>query len=312
MNCVALDLSIINIIRERINSIEKQRFLIEANKKWLQLTSSLNVLEDSYLAVQFYCDSAFPESAGGRYLYIYGLLQALYLQQDAATGISDSLFGKKINWKTEYPNAYYAREMRNDVSGHPTNRDSGKLVIYLEQISLRKESFGYMRCYSDENKESEYVGINVQEAIDDVHNCINTILGKASDALENEYREYLEKFKGVKMKDIFNSLAYAKENVLANDVLLKPAGYQNTKGMVEKVKNELIARHGSIDTVDAFANILKKIDTVFNLIDNELDTVLEPTRGALVQCLLEYLFDRLDELEELCIEEDRKFEEFPI
>lgn len=312
MNCVALDLSIINKIRERINSIEKQRLLINDLGKWLQLTSSLNVLEDSYRAVQFYCDSAFPESAGGRYLYIYGLLQALYLQQDAATGISDSLFGKKINWKTEYPNAYYAREMRNDVSGHPTNRGGGKLVIYLEQISLRKETFGYMRCYSDENKESEYVGINVQKAIDDVHNCINTILGKTSDALENEYREYLKRFRGVKMKDVFNGLVYAKEKVLANDISVKPAEYQNTKGMVEKVKNELIARYGSVDTVDAFANILKKIDTVFNLIDNELDTVLEPTRGALVQCLLEYLFDRLDELEELCIEEDQKFEEFPI
>ena len=65
MNYVAVDLELINKIRERINSIEKQRLLIENNKKWLQLTSSLNVLVDCYRVVQYYCDSAFPENTGG-------------------------------------------------------------------------------------------------------------------------------------------------------------------------------------------------------------------------------------------------------
>lgn len=309
MNYVAVELDVINRIRERINSIEKQRFLIKDNKKWLQLTSSLNVLEDSYLAVQFYCDSAFPESAGGQYIYLYGLLQALFLQQDAASGISNSLYGKSINWKAEYPDAYNARELRNDVSGHPTNRDGGKSAIYLAQITLRKESFGYMRCYSDESREDEYVCVSVQKAIDNTHNCVNAILRKTSDALETEYQEYVNKFRAVKMKEIFSGLLYAKEKVLTGD-LLKPAGYLSSKNMVKKCKDELIVRYGSVNTIDAFAYILKKIDIAFNLIDNELSTIIGPTRGVLEQCLLEYLFDRLDELENLCIEEDQKFEKF--
>lgn len=306
MNCIAINLELISKIRERINSIEKQRFLINDLKKWLQLTSSLNVLEDSYLAVQFYCDSVFPESVGGQYLYIHGLLQALFLQQDAANGISKTLLGKEVNWKTDYPNAYHTRELRNDVSGHPTNRGGGKFVIYLMQISLHKESFGYMRYYTDECKESEYVGVSVQKAIDDTHNCINTILKQTFDTLESEYQAYVQKFKEVKMKEFFSGLSYAKEKVLANDSLKEP-GYSNTKKMVQKCETELAKRYGSAHAIDSFAYLLKKIHTAFDLIDNELSAIAVPTSVAIEQCLQEYLFDRLEELRELCEEEDEKF-----
>lgn len=311
MNYVEIRLDFIDKIRERINSIEKQMFLVKDLKKWLQLTSSLNVLVDSYLAVQFYCDSTFPESKGGQYLYIYGLLQALYMQQDAASGISKSLFGKGIRWESEYPDAHHAREVRNDVAGHPTNREGGKSAIYLAQISLHKESFGYMRYYSDESKEEEYVCVGVQKAIDDTHTCINAIIRKTSDVLEDEYQAYVKKFKEVKMKNIFNELACARENVLTND-FLKPAGYKNAKNMVKQCEAELVNRYGSAEAVDSFAYLLKKIHTVFSLIDNELDAVAGSTRDMIEQCLQEYIFDRLDELQQLCIEVDEEFEQLQV
>lgn len=307
MNYVAVDLELINRIRERINSIEKQRLLIENNKKWLQITASLNVFVDSYRAVQYYCDSAFPEETGGQYMYLYGLLQALFLQQDAASSISKSLFEKGIDWKSEYPDAYHARELRNDVAGHPTCRDGGKFVIYLEQISLHKESFGYMRCYSDKGKASEYICVGVQKTIDDTHSCINAVLRKTSEALEAEYQAYIKKFKEVKMRNIFDGLPYAKEKVLAND-LLKPEGYRNVKNMVKQCEAELVNRYRAVDALDSFADVLKKIHTAFKLIDNELNAITAPTRNEIEQCLQEYLFDRLDELQQLCIEVDEAFE----
>lgn len=141
MHYVEIDFDLVDKIRERINSIEKQRSLVENLKKWLQLTSSLDVIEDSCLSVEYYCNSVFPEDVGGKYLYIYGLLQALFLEQDAANGISVSLFGKAIDWQNEYQGAFAVREIRNDVSGHPTNRFNGKTSIYLVRTSLL--GYGY-------------------------------------------------------------------------------------------------------------------------------------------------------------------------
>lgn len=52
-----------------------------------------------------YTSYEFPTDIKGKYLYIYGLLQSLFLQQDAANGISTALLGKKIDFKQEYPRA---------------------------------------------------------------------------------------------------------------------------------------------------------------------------------------------------------------
>lgn len=62
------------------------------------------------------------KGVSARDLYIYGLLQALFLQQDAANGISTALLGKKIDFKQEYPSLFEIREIRNDTVGHPTLR----------------------------------------------------------------------------------------------------------------------------------------------------------------------------------------------
>ena len=113
------------------------------------------------------------------------------------------------------------------------------------------------------------------------------------------------------MKNIFNKLAYARENVLTND-FLKPAGYKNAKNMVKQCEAELVKRYGSAEAVDSFAYLLKKIHTVFSLIDNELDAVAGSTRDMIEQCLQEYLFDRLDELQQLCMEVDEEFEELQV
>ena len=94
-------------------------------------------IRDSY-----YIDSEYPEELTGKYLYTYGLLQALYLMEDAIDTISQTLCGKRVNFMTDYPQAYRVREMRNDVVGHPINR-RGESSVRLIQLSLSKKGFEY-------------------------------------------------------------------------------------------------------------------------------------------------------------------------
>lgn len=154
--------------------------------KWLRLTASLNVLTDSTWAVKYYCSAVFPEDGGGKYLYIFGLLQALYLQQNTISGIFCSLFGKGINFKIEYPDVYEVRDLRNDVAGHPEDADYGKSFVYLIQTSLEKDSFAYNKILPDHASvpKLEGIGVDVVTKIEIVSKRINVLLREAIGKLE--------------------------------------------------------------------------------------------------------------------------------
>lgn len=73
-----------------------------------------------------------------------------------------------INWKTLFPEAYNIREMRNDVVGHPTNRNNRKEFVRLIQLSMSKNGFSYMKG-SVEKRSNEIIAVNLVEAIDTVN-----------------------------------------------------------------------------------------------------------------------------------------------
>ena len=137
---ITVNFELIKKIREHINRTEKQAEMLVERKKWLQLTSAIIALEDTACAVQFYISSEYPEDVNGKYLYTYGLLQALFVQQDAVNHISISLLGEEVKFREMYPEAYKVREIRDDVVGHPTNR-KGQYFIQLAQISITKQGF---------------------------------------------------------------------------------------------------------------------------------------------------------------------------
>jgi len=167
MKIVHVSTELISRIRDHISRTQKRIKLLENQKKWLQLTSSLDVLADSTCAIVYYCETKYPVTVGGQYLFIYGLLQALYLQQDAIKGIAFALFDENIDFKKDFPDAYAAREFRNDVVGHPTNRTAGKEFVYLVQSSLGKTEFSYFRQTPNERRDDSFVTVDVQKAIGD-------------------------------------------------------------------------------------------------------------------------------------------------
>lgn len=298
---------VINRIRHHINREEKQGELFKELQQWFKLTSALDVLEDSSCAVEYYCDMEYPVDIKGKYLFTYGLLQALFLQQDAIISISQALFGNSINYKKDYPEAYKVRELRNDVVGHPTNR-GGNRFIYLAQVSMEKESFYYIDEGSD-NESKDAVTVDVFAAINDSAKCINNILKNSLDALDAEFREYIDEHRERKMKDIFNNLGYAKEKVMLNTTM-KDWGYNATKDMVKKYEDELKQRYGSLDSLDTYKYLLQSIYIVYDLIDHGLPHIPTDLRSNIEKCLLENLFTKLSKLKSYCAEIDEYFENY--
>jgi len=79
-------------IRNFINSPRKQYTLLQDRADWNKLCSSLDVVGDTELAIDAYMGSI-NESAtdGQKYLILYGILQVLFVQQDAVKHMIEAL-----------------------------------------------------------------------------------------------------------------------------------------------------------------------------------------------------------------------------
>ena len=132
-------------LRRAVNVPEVQDRLIKDRRLWRQLCSAMDVMEDTETAIASYRSSAPLQDIGSLYLLAYGLLQVLFVQQDAvkhateAAGLDDY----------EFPEDVLAiRDVRNRAIGHPTKREKrvtggGKKLesFGIMQMSLSHEGF---------------------------------------------------------------------------------------------------------------------------------------------------------------------------
>jgi hypothetical protein len=108
-------------IRDRINARRRVRRLSSDAPLWAQLCSALDVIGDSELAIiAFSRKEAAP--LGEMYLLLYGLLQAVVLQQDAVLHAAKAL---DVAW-TRPSEAKTLRAIRNRTAGHPTSFTHGE------------------------------------------------------------------------------------------------------------------------------------------------------------------------------------------
>ena len=70
-------------VREYINTTRYQIDLLKDLNTWNQIFSSLDTIDDTMLSIKDYVEAKYPESTGLKYIFTYGILQALFIQQDA-------------------------------------------------------------------------------------------------------------------------------------------------------------------------------------------------------------------------------------
>ncbi len=194
-----------NQIRQLINNPQKHYELRQNKALFSQLCSSLDVIEDTEDAIMAYSEQDFgEEDKPSHYLAVYGLLQAIYVQQDAVINLCESLGIKdKVN---NYPKLKEIREIRNDTVGHPTKRDQqkGKPVSYhhISQTTLNKSGFTLASYFSD-GSQVQFRDIKISELIVEQNRFISTILATLASNLEAEEKAHKEKFRMEKLLEIF-------------------------------------------------------------------------------------------------------------
>lgn len=298
---LAIEFDNVELIREHINERYKQIALFEDKKKWHQVCCCLDAIEDTKCAIRAYVACEYPDVIDYQYLYTYGLLQALFIQQDAISDISNALFNKSVDYKNEYPQLYRIREMRNDIL-HPTNRERGKKFVLLVQISLSKDWFEYLASF-DETKNDEFIKVDVFDTIQIQESLVEAILMEFSEELEKELVEYCDMHKDRKIRDLFSKIQYAREKLsCANDALdIAMKGYHLdcVRELVQKYKEELTLRYEDWEN-DVIKDTIYKIDEILSIIDATVETRIESH-------LIEHMFCLIDELKNYAEELDKWF-----
>lgn len=203
-----------NQIRDYINNPRKHYELRQNKALFSQLCSSLDVIGDTEEAIAAFKAKEFGDSKAAHYLAVYGLLQAIYVQQDAVNNLCESLgIPERIN---KYLKLKEIREIRNDTVGHPTRRDKQKgrpsSYHHISRMSLNQTGFKLASFFSDGT--SQFRSINIPELIEEQRRFISEILSTLIANLEAEEKAHKEKFCMEKLVDIFpDTLVYNFEKI---------------------------------------------------------------------------------------------------
>ena len=260
---------LISDIRDLINEPRKQHLLLKDSAAWNMLCSSLDVIEDTdYCLEAFLTTDIDPLDDGNKYMYVYGTLQALFVQQDAVEHLTEPL---KIPYplnenSNEKQQLNEIREIRNDSVGHPTKRGggTGRAFNFISRITIDNQGFELGTIYAD-GRPNCSKHANIPNLITAQRNILIGVLDSIIKTLEQEEMEHRREFADKKLTDAFPpTLNYHLRKIgeaigRSGDAKLGGINVDRTLKSIEQFKADLVER----DILEAYENItysLKLVD----------------------------------------------------
>lgn len=265
---------LVDDIRELINRPRKQYALLQDEAMWAMLCSSMDTIEDTELCFDAFLTQDIDRAKDGvKYVFVYGVLQALFVQQDAVQN-----FHEALNMPyTQDPSLKNIRDTRNDSVGHPTKRGGGQGHSYnfISRITLGFQGFQLMTI--DRGRpQPRFKDVNVPELIATQRDVFVDVLDNVIKTLENEEMEHRKKFAGKKLVDAFHLTSYFLSKIF--EAILNPksthavldAGYvdeilESIKAFKEGLKDREIleAYEGVTHTLELVDYPLQELRTYF-------------------------------------------------
>ena len=215
MESVASQLNVqelVSWVREFIQHPRRLGPLIEDEPGWNVLTSAMDLISDTEEAIGSYLANR-GQAVGYRYLALYGVLQAMYMQQDALEGLVRVLTGDDKYKIEQEPEASRIRQVRHDAVGHPTkqggtnikrNGQPNEQVSHaIVRHSMETGRFEVIR--SSNLAGPRIVKIDMLQLIDTNRELAKRVLWRVKTRLEDFEMAHREEFKSEKLRAIFHS-----------------------------------------------------------------------------------------------------------
>jgi len=298
-------------IRDYINIPRVQNKFIINKKNWNQICSSLDVLGDTTYAISSYIHSTFPNEDGLKYIYIYGLLQSLFLQQDSLKHLTCALFEINENEYKFSDELISIRDIRNDAIGHPTNRGNGKSFHYISRMTMNKNGFDLLSSFS--NKEDIFKEVKIIELIDIQSNNIEKKMIDIVNNIEEREMEHRKKFKDIKMKDFLKGSDYSIEKLFES---LYTESYSKKNFYISQL-NPLINKYSDIENQliereilpnDYLDEELKRVNYIFKCLKSYFSENERQFTNDDIYIFLSFLRDKNKEILESLKNIDEEYE----
>ena len=260
-------------IREFINSGRRQASLLKDSAAWNKLCSSLDVVGDTQLAIEAHPKLRGSKGDGESYLIVYGVLQAMLLQQDAVKHI-----GNVLNIMVKLPKQLEdIRVIRNSAAGHPACQKENGLSksSFNTRMSLSPVSFQLMTVYTGD-RDYEFHQISIPSLIETQEQYVCEVMSGVVKELEGQEMEHRKKHKETKLADSFpHTTRYHISKIIeaVSNPDRFPLGGANVKtieGFLDAFKQELTKRDewGVYDSLNYHYELieypLKRLKEYFN------------------------------------------------
>ena len=248
-------------IRGLINDVRKQHVLLRNSANWNQICSSLDVIGDTELAFEAYDKAPPTDDAGAIYILVYGVLQALVLQQDAVRHMVEAL---GLNYKPG-PLLPEVREVRNASVGHPTKRRGlAKARSHsISRISMTKTGFILITRYADHDP-PQLKEVDLPELVATQRSQLRTSLNQVVTLLQKEEAEHKAMFKDDKIATAFPPTTdYYFEKIYGSISASKSSDYGRLHvGLIVEAIERFKAKLAERGVAEAYDDVKYHLDLV--------------------------------------------------
>lgn len=282
---------------------------------WSKLWSSFDNLKDSLSVIKEYL---ILESGG--YLAIYGVLQALVVQQDALQHIEESLVLLTKKFFLDYPDLYNIRFVRSEIVGHPTQTTiKGKNSSYKEGTvtftsispgtSFRIVNYGVWSKNGFSSK-----SVNLMDIINKQTELLDKEIEIIMQKIKKDEEKHIKKFKNKSLADSLRTTGYLIEKMwpFERDRIYSKMCLDSLKKIYSKYKLDVKNRYKlkKIDddslSIPGVVLVVQKIDKLIPRIDKMI-MFGEKVSELDLEVYVESLSHAFDDLRKMALEIDEEF-----
>ena len=309
-------------VRELVFDPLVEHLYLGSTGRVFQVACCLDTLEDAQLAVDEYRTlqlSADPaeDSKGKLYLAVYGVLQATFLQQDALMNLANALnLPLDMN---DYPTLKEAREIRNQIAGHPTSYTRNKIESYhpIMRPSLSLDNIEVLA--TNERGLHKKRSVDIKQMLSENENSLREALKALISKVRSDMRNHKANFRDNPLSRLFpDSLGYLCQKVRSgtlnpseNDRILAVAAVETIEGLLgdlDKAVSDRGKNPGTYPSLDLVWNELqypiKELRTYFANDDEEINAHKPEAAGIFAW----YVKSKLYALREICHEIDEYYD----
>lgn len=278
--------------------------------KYNQTFTSIDLIEDSQIAIEEYEDATSLGTQGRSTLLIYGLLQSLFLQQDGLYHLYKCVVDEKIK-QTDFFDLFSfdkdIREVRNDIAGHPTNRKNTEFY-FIAKGPISKDRFTYAGYTPTFRTVEVDLKTFIIKQIEFTKNVLQKVQENISKKIEMKKGEHKDKSLKEMIVGVNRNIQLIYRGIRDEERNFQGEwGISGLKSAIDEIRKELNTRYNQ--------NLPSGISEAFRLIDyiihrfNQWWTEKTLLGNDDAEIFLDSLKNQLEELEEMLLEIDKEFNE---